>query len=501
MKQSNKKLSEEFVSIIAYAGDLSMGQPVEHSPNVAFLAFKLATALGLPKVEHKYVVRLALMRWAGCTANARGFSDLFGDDIKSRVELMAGREPFIYEHSFLTSQAKNKPLVDQLKPLAQAQCEAMALLSDRASIHFKMSNDIEGKDSPVNDLFENWDGTGVPLGKKGRKINLLAQIVSIASDLEIFSREYGIEIATKMLDSRKGKAHCPSITQLVINNSASWLSQNSDEDTLSVVLAIAELNSFQGEDVINSIVILLSDYAALKVGESINVARESAIIAEFIAKQIGLSPQKTIEVPRACLLHRIGFVTIPNHRFNRSNDIENLNLAPYWSQRILSRSPTLAKESQLASLAFERLDGSGYFRQLTATSIPISARVVQAAVATATRIATVENKTQQQIMQIIKQFKQQAKDGLFDIQIINSMETFFAQPRHKTTAKQKSSLTPRELAVVSLLAKGYANKKIASELNISAKTVNAHLENIYKKLSVTGRTAATMKALEYGWLS
>jgi ATP/maltotriose-dependent transcriptional regulator MalT len=48
-------------------------------------------------------------------------------------------------------------------------------------------------------------------------------------------------------------------------------------------------------------------------------------------------------------------------------------------------------------------------------------------------------------------------------------------------------LTPRERDVVALVKHGYTNKEVASELFLTAKTVEFHLRNIYAKFGVTGR--------------
>jgi DNA-binding NarL/FixJ family response regulator len=58
-------------------------------------------------------------------------------------------------------------------------------------------------------------------------------------------------------------------------------------------------------------------------------------------------------------------------------------------------------------------------------------------------------------------------------------------------------LTPRELEVLRLVATGKTNKAIAAELFLSDRTVERHLSNIFKKLNVNSRTAATARAYEY----
>ncbi len=61
-------------------------------------------------------------------------------------------------------------------------------------------------------------------------------------------------------------------------------------------------------------------------------------------------------------------------------------------------------------------------------------------------------------------------------------------------------LHTREIEIIKLVARGQRNKEIASVLNISQRTVQAHLSNIYNKLDVCSRTEAVLKALKDGWV-
>lgn len=61
-------------------------------------------------------------------------------------------------------------------------------------------------------------------------------------------------------------------------------------------------------------------------------------------------------------------------------------------------------------------------------------------------------------------------------------------------------LTERELEVLRLAAKGLTNKAIGQALDISDRTVQGHLANIYGKLDVGSRTEAVTEALKLGWI-
>lgn len=71
----------------------------------------------------------------------------------------------------------------------------------------------------------------------------------------------------------------------------------------------------------------------------------------------------------------------------------------------------------------------------------------------------------------------------------------------KTYRSADEELTQREQEVLQLVAKGWHNKAIAQELNISRGTVKVHISSILSKLNVTSRTEAAMLAIKEGFTS
>jgi DNA-binding CsgD family transcriptional regulator len=65
-------------------------------------------------------------------------------------------------------------------------------------------------------------------------------------------------------------------------------------------------------------------------------------------------------------------------------------------------------------------------------------------------------------------------------------------------AAGRAGLTARELEVLRLVAAGNTNRAIAGELVLSERTVDRHVSNIYAKLDVSSRAAATAYAYEHG---
>jgi LuxR family maltose regulon positive regulatory protein len=84
------------------------------------------------------------------------------------------------------------------------------------------------------------------------------------------------------------------------------------------------------------------------------------------------------------------------------------------------------------------------------------------------------------------------KPGAFGTQTV-SKSSFSNQPLIKP-------LTNRELQILDLLGQHLQNKEIAVKLFISPETIKTHLNNIYRKLNVTGRLQAVEKAYTLGIL-
>jgi DNA-binding NarL/FixJ family response regulator len=65
----------------------------------------------------------------------------------------------------------------------------------------------------------------------------------------------------------------------------------------------------------------------------------------------------------------------------------------------------------------------------------------------------------------------------------------------------RTELTPRELEILRMLAKGLTNKQIGKALNISDNTVKNHVNSVIEKLEVCDRTEAATTAIQRGILS
>lgn len=85
------------------------------------------------------------------------------------------------------------------------------------------------------------------------------------------------------------------------------------------------------------------------------------------------------------------------------------------------------------------------------------------------------------------------------IRAVHRGETYLpSEIASRLNQRTMSPLTPRELEVLQLVAKGFSNKDISDTLHLAEGTVKLHLTNILTKLNVSARTQAILVAVKRG---
>jgi DNA-binding CsgD family transcriptional regulator len=73
--------------------------------------------------------------------------------------------------------------------------------------------------------------------------------------------------------------------------------------------------------------------------------------------------------------------------------------------------------------------------------------------------------------------------------------------RVKRRREGPAGLTPREVEVLRLVARGLSNREIAEQLVITPKTAANHVEHIYAKTGASNRARASLFAVEHGLIA
>lgn len=82
--------------------------------------------------------------------------------------------------------------------------------------------------------------------------------------------------------------------------------------------------------------------------------------------------------------------------------------------------------------------------------------------------------------------------------IARRLLSFYRQNSVKKAAKPESTLSQREEEVITLIAKGVTTKEVARMLEITNNTASGYVKSAYRKLNISSRAEASLKAVELG---
>jgi HD-GYP domain-containing protein (c-di-GMP phosphodiesterase class II) len=232
-------------------------------------------------------------------------------------------------------------------------------------------------------------------------------------------------------------------------------------------------------------------------------SRQVAELARAAVQSQGVAPLIERQVYSAGLIHGIGRAAIPNWIWNTPGRLdtsawEQVRLAPYWTWRSAQQIRSLTPEVNLASHAYERQNGSGYFRSLAGEAITVPERTLATAVAWAALCSSRPWRAAFSKDQASVLLRDEALHGRFDPLVVDAVLAAAHGQRLKPPAKAAGVLTDRETEVLARISLGESNKDVARSLGISASTVRTHVESIFRKLECSTRAAATLKAFTLG---
>jgi HD-GYP domain-containing protein (c-di-GMP phosphodiesterase class II) len=246
----------------------------------------------------------------------------------------------------------------------------------------------------------------------------------------------------------------------------------------------------------------MADMVDLKSPFLAGHSRGVANLAAEAARVAGLAAHEQTTIRRAGLLHDLGRLGVSNAIWDKPGPLtdierERAHLHPYLTDKMLARIPALAASREIAARHHERLDGSGYPRGLTAASLTPSDRLLAAADVYHAMTEPRPYRPALDDTQAATALRAEVRAGRLDRDAVGAV---LRASGHRAPARGEgpAGLTRREVEVLSLLARGLANKEIARRLGVTPKTVSNHVEHVYTKIDVGSRAAATLYATQHG---
>jgi HD-GYP domain-containing protein (c-di-GMP phosphodiesterase class II) len=501
----------ELVAALSLATDLAMGFDFEHGLRSTLVAARLAESLGVDRGTAAQTYYACLLQQVGATADLHVRAEILGDTqaaVKNYLMPVWYGQPRQQLVALVRAVAPDAPPWVRAVEVTRKVPRAMRVMpqADLACREVcPMYVESFGLPAAVGALFEyideRWDGKGA-LGAKGEEIPLAIRIAHVAQDIDAQRVLGGPELAARVVGERAGKAFDPEVAARFAGQAKEMLTVDDEASVWDQTLASEPhpRSSLEGAAIdralsaMGNFADLVSPYLA---GHSAGVAE----LAGAAAQRYGLDPAGVTAVHRAAFVHDIGRVAVPIPIWHKEGPLsagewERVRLHPYYSERVLSRSPFLAGLASVATAHHERLDGSGYHRGAVAAALTPPARILAAADVYHAMTEPRPHRPALAPEQAAETLRHEAPAGRLDTEAVAAV--LDAAGQAVTRIERPAGLTDREAEVVGLLARGLQTKQVAHALGIAVKTADTHVQHAYRKIGVSTRAAATLFAMQHG---
>jgi HD-GYP domain-containing protein (c-di-GMP phosphodiesterase class II) len=358
---------------------------------------------------------------------------------------------------------------------------------------------------PLQQVFTRWDGRGVPSGLGGEAIAIPVRLYHIASDVEVAHRSRGLDAALELVRARSGTQLDPSLVDAFCADAAEVVEGvDAVADWIALIEAEPGLQQRLTDVELDSALETIADFTDLRSPSRAGHSRAVAELSAQAARLSALPEAEVTNVRRAGLLHDLGMHGIPATILDKpgpltSAESERMRMHAYYTERMLARPPALALVGDVASKVNERLDGSGYHRGLPGAAIPAPARILTAADAFQAMTEPRSYRQARTPKEATAELAAEVREGGLASEAVEAVLAAAGLRRSKRPSGP-AGLTPREVEVLVLVARGASTKQVARALGITAKTAGTHIERIYSKTGASSRSTATLFAVQHGLL-
>jgi putative nucleotidyltransferase with HDIG domain len=384
----------EVLSGLSHALDITEGQARGHAERSCLIGMRLASALDLGDDSRSSLIYALLLKDAGCSSNAAKVAALFGADdavVKSSRRLTDTTSSSQALVHLLRTAGADQPLLGRARRVAavlrSGRAGARSLIELRCERGAAVVRAIglgEMAARAIMDVDEHWDGGGYPAGISGEEISLGGRVLCLAQTAEVFWQHGGPSAACEIARQRRQTWFDPTLVDALValeHDAAFWRSLETPRVTTleppDRVLIADDARLDLVAHAFASIVDAKSPYTAQHSEGVVAIALELAALMDL---EIG----SRTTLRRAALLHDVGKLGVSNRILDKPNRLgqrewEIVRRHPRWSREILARVSAFQDVARVAAAHHERLDGSGYYRGLTAGQLDRPSRILAVA--------------------------------------------------------------------------------------------------------------------------
>ena len=326
----------ELAAALSVVTDAARGLQEGQGIRSCVLALHLAQHLDLPDDDRATLFWVGLLRFAGWTA------------ADSAIPL---------------APAARSDLVRKAAPEQAAHRTATGQVSQVIAGRFGMAQRVV---QAVGQVFERWDGSGLPGERSGAEIDAAVRLWQVAHtcDLIASTRGAGRWTVASALRLRAGRSLDPTFAKATARAAGSLPigSAAGIDELLALEPAPVLLLDRAGVDAVLPVFGMIADFAAPYLdGHSDRVSR----LAADAAAAAGLAPHDVMLLRRAGWVHDVGRVAVPARVWTSDQPLPDAELTqlrqhPAHSARLLGHTPGLAALAPVVATHHERLDGTGY---------------------------------------------------------------------------------------------------------------------------------------------
>jgi HD-GYP domain-containing protein (c-di-GMP phosphodiesterase class II) len=497
---------------LSLVADLGFGLPPGTAVRSSVVAAALARRVDLCDDDVRDCFYTGLLMHVGCVSVAHESAAAFGDDLA--LNRAVARTNFADPGDVAATLV---PELTRGMPSEVARRAAAFALSEGSAWGRRTDVGVceVGRDTacrlglPVSTqeamyhVYESWLGGWAPSGLRGDDIPVASRVARVATDAALFAQLGGVDAAVAAVRGRAGVILDPGLVTAFVRDAGAILAEVDRGDPLDRLLADEpEPVVTLGAAGLSAVARAFGDLADVKAPFLHGHSKEVARLATGGARRLGLDDDAVALVELAGLLHDVGRVGVSNAIWEKPAALsrvewEQVRMHSYFSERILSASPSLQPVAMIAGMHHERLDGSGYHRSARAGSVPMASRLLAAADTYAAMTQTRPYRAALSGEQAVGELHQQVDSGRLDHDAVAAVAAEAGQQVRRRRRARPAGLSDREVEVLTLIARGCSNAEVAERLVISRRTAEHHAQHIYTKIGGSTRAAAALFAVEH----
>ncbi|KGY13334.1 metal-dependent phosphohydrolase [Vibrio tubiashii] len=389
-------LSELMLSLTT-ALDMTEGQPPEHCIRCCWIGMHIGEKMQLSEAQLYDLFFTLLLKDAGCSSNAARICELYLTDdrafkrnYKTVGTSLSSAINFVVKNTGIGRGWVERitTTVDILKngsAYAQELIETRCTRGAEVARELRFSEDVA---AGVHSLDEHWDGTGRPAQLKHEEIPLYSRIALFAQVVDVFQFEHNLDTAIEEVQARSGSWFDPQIVSFFndIAQDKDFIDGLQANDIAQRVMSFSPANTCVNidEDYLDCIVSAFGRIVDSKSPYTSGHSERVAVYTDFIAQELGIDEHQRKWLKRAALLHDVGKLGVSNTILDKPGKLneeewEAVKSHAALTEKILSHLKPFSEMAWIAGAHHEKLDGTGYPKQLKESDIPLATRIITTA--------------------------------------------------------------------------------------------------------------------------